>query len=478
MPPTTRYTTLLQKHLPAGDAWPRDEDTELFELLDGLGVEFSRVEQRALDLIEEIDPRTTSELLDDWERVCGLPGDNPNPPATTDARRAALLEHLRGLGAPSITNINALLEAISSWYSYRDYEYFSPFVPGSTVGQSLTQDEWQHTVRLHLESLDNGGENDLAVEWLLTRIMPAHVLCLVQWIGAFSVDVGENHTLNAVATNGFRVWVSVGSVASSRNILRTTYDGFTESTTKIQPDGSLTTLYTVVYDPIYDTWWAAGDRASAGQPPQVKRSADGGVTWVNVTPDGGSNVTLKGSAHDGAGIVILVGSNGIIQRIDSGFNFNAYSAGSSYTGTFQAAAFADSLFVAVGTAGEVQSSSDGITWTSRTPGGFAGELRAVHYSDGLWVAVGDDGEVQTSADGLTWARHTSNVFSTDCYAVTKIGEHWWVSARSATTYYRTTDPTDPDSWDTFDTDFPTSGWVWDGRWLAAANISNVGIRLS
>lgn len=58
--------------------------------------------------------------------------------------------------------------------------------------------------------------------------------------------------------------------------------------------------------------------------------------------------------------------------------------------------------------GTVRTSTDGITWVSRTPptGGSVGY--GVVEGDGIWVMVGSGGSVFTSTDTITWTTRTSN----------------------------------------------------------------------
>ena len=98
------YLHQLQRLLPQGPAWPREPDALLTRLLDAFAEEFSRVDMRLDLLIEEADPRTTYELLADWERVCGLPGDCAllaGTDFTVEQRRAALITKLTERGGQS-----------------------------------------------------------------------------------------------------------------------------------------------------------------------------------------------------------------------------------------------------------------------------------------------------------------------------------------------------------------------------------------
>lgn len=73
---TDKYSKLLANLLPPGPAWSADDS-----LLKGLAPSLGRVEQRTADLMLEIDPASTSELIDRYETICGLP-DSCTPIAT------------------------------------------------------------------------------------------------------------------------------------------------------------------------------------------------------------------------------------------------------------------------------------------------------------------------------------------------------------------------------------------------------------
>lgn len=63
-----------------------------------------------------------------------------------------------------------------------------------------------------------------------------------------------------------------------------------------------------------------------------------------------------------------------------------------------------SLFVAVGSSGEIYSSPDGLTWTARVLSGNA--LYSVASSGSLWIAVGETGTVKTSPNAIDWTSRT------------------------------------------------------------------------
>ncbi len=95
------YQQLLFALLPQGAVWPRDPDSTLGQTLAALAEEMARVDARALDLLDEADPRTTYELLPDWEQTCGLPDACAGLGASLQERRAAVVARVTHRGGQS-----------------------------------------------------------------------------------------------------------------------------------------------------------------------------------------------------------------------------------------------------------------------------------------------------------------------------------------------------------------------------------------
>lgn len=101
-------------------------------------------------------------------------------------------------------------------------------------------------------------------------------------------------------------------------------------------------------------------------------------------------------------------------------------------------------WVAVGDAGKIASSTDGITWTQRTSNFGTTNIRWVAYGGGTWVAVGDSGKISTSTDATTWTAVTTATsgWSTS-YGIYHVayGNGNWVGNNTNGTLKQTTDPT-------------------------------------
>lgn len=121
--------------LPRGQAWPKRWGTTLAETVEGLSDYWGFVDGRAADLLEiESDPRTTVELLPDWERNWGLP-DPCFPDATTISERQHMLVlYMTLLGGQS----RAWFQYVAAFTGYQiEIAEWSPFMCGvSEVGDT------------------------------------------------------------------------------------------------------------------------------------------------------------------------------------------------------------------------------------------------------------------------------------------------------------------------------------------------------
>lgn len=77
---------------------------------------------------------------------------------------------------------------------------------------------------------------------------------------------------------------------------------------------------------------------------------------------------------------------------------------SGTTNNLNAVVYTNNLFVAVGNAGIILTSPDGVNWSSQTSG-TANSLSGVAYGNGHFVTVGANDTVLTSADATNWTAH-------------------------------------------------------------------------
>jgi uncharacterized protein YmfQ (DUF2313 family) len=111
------FVSLWQSFMPRGQAWTRSVFSVFHALAEAVAVEFGRIQARADGLLDEMDPRSTTELIADWERITGLPDPCAvAAPTSLDGRRAAVTARLvaRGgwSGGPSVPFLTAVMVAL------------------------------------------------------------------------------------------------------------------------------------------------------------------------------------------------------------------------------------------------------------------------------------------------------------------------------------------------------------------------------
>lgn len=185
------YLSQLQALLPQGPAWPREPAALLTRLLDAFADEFARVDARADQLIDEADPRTTYELLADWERVAGLPGTCAllaGINLTIEQRRSALVTKLTGRGGQSRAYFIALAARLGFTVTITEFHEYSVI---DDVEAALNGEDWnfawQINVPLHTV-IDMTVESNVAtplaiwgnalLECALSKDKPAHTVAL------------------------------------------------------------------------------------------------------------------------------------------------------------------------------------------------------------------------------------------------------------------------------------------------------------
>ncbi len=189
---TEDYKPTVIQVLPDGLAWKPTPSGKMDKLFCAWSKEPSRVEKRGADLIEEMDVRTTEELLPDWERNLGLPGSCTNPPTTLDDRREAAHAKLTGR---DIRNEQFFLD-LAADLGYPNASIrreHNPFQMGvSDMGDAFYSDggHWTYTWTLILlTSTDNDG----ALQCQMRENAQAHEVVHFEYPGqAAGVFIIEN----------------------------------------------------------------------------------------------------------------------------------------------------------------------------------------------------------------------------------------------------------------------------------------------
>lgn len=94
-----QYRNQLRSLLPSGPAWEPERVPELDQVLEGMAQELARLDARAVDLLNEMDPAGVSELVPDWEAVMNLPDPCLGATPLYDDRRLAVRRRLLAVGS-------------------------------------------------------------------------------------------------------------------------------------------------------------------------------------------------------------------------------------------------------------------------------------------------------------------------------------------------------------------------------------------
>jgi uncharacterized protein YmfQ (DUF2313 family) len=133
------YTSLLQRLMPRGRAWPRDQDAVQTVALGGFALGPQRVDAAASGLIPAAFPATATYLLGEWEETLGLPARFGGPVGTTSQRQADVVASLTGLGGQSIAYF--VTYAAQLGYSIT-IEQFKPWVCTDDCDAPIDGLEW------------------------------------------------------------------------------------------------------------------------------------------------------------------------------------------------------------------------------------------------------------------------------------------------------------------------------------------------
>jgi hypothetical protein len=205
---------------------------------------------------------------------------------------------------------------------------------------------------------------------------------------------GTTSDLYALTYTG-NMFVAVGD----NGIILTSADGFSWM---LQPSGANNLLNGIAYGG--NTLVAVGGAYySAGRDQSIILSSeDNGATWI--TRASATTYDLYAAAH-GKNTFVAVGEHGIMSSTDGAIWLRRLSSSQYYFDI----TYANNMFVAVGGgwaplsfSPEIQTSQDGITWTSAAYPADVYSLYGVTYGNHTFVAVGMDGSIVTSPDGTTW----------------------------------------------------------------------------
>lgn len=312
------------------------------------------------------------------------PGDNSNAflMGTTDGT-AWTTSELTSSGDPD--SITSLTIIGSTWVAVGGDKCYKSTNQGATWTRS--------TIGTNVSSVVSTGSRLIAVGHT-TRAFSTNQG--TTWTTGSDTTLYYPNALTWDATSAKAIAVGDGGTIASSS------DGVTW--TKLAPQlpasASLNDAFTTVAANTTGTLVAANNQG------YLYASTNGGTTWTpNAVPGSRMNALAWDSAHS---VFIAVGEDGVIQTSANGTAWT--SSSSPFTGeVLYGVAASGGTVVAVGDDGGQNgiihvSTDGGSNWSTIVPGFFQPVLRTVIRGGALWVAMGDAGTVFTSTNGLAWTQ--------------------------------------------------------------------------
>jgi uncharacterized protein YmfQ (DUF2313 family) len=187
------YASQLAKLLPRGLLWAETASNKVGSLIDAMATEMARIDARSDDMLNEADPRTTFELLPDWERNYGLPENCSLEAQNLQERIESLVAKVNFEGSLSIPFFIELAASIGFEITITEFDVFTV---DSDVDQPLNGIEWRYTWQVNAPeetityfTVDSDVDMPLAkwgnqlLECTFNRTKPAHTTILFAYGG-------------------------------------------------------------------------------------------------------------------------------------------------------------------------------------------------------------------------------------------------------------------------------------------------------
>ncbi|HAW5846443.1 TPA: DUF2313 domain-containing protein [Escherichia coli] len=185
------YIRLLSALLPPGPAWSASDPS-----IAGAAPSLTRVHQRADALMRELDPRTTTELINRWERLCGLPDECiPAGTQTLRQRQQRLDAKVNLAGGINEDFYLAQLAALGRPDATITRYDKSTFTCSSACTDAVNAPEWRYYWQVNMPAAANTtwmtcGDpcdsalriwGDTVVECVLNKLCPSHTYVIFKY---------------------------------------------------------------------------------------------------------------------------------------------------------------------------------------------------------------------------------------------------------------------------------------------------------
>lgn len=198
MPISTDYESQMEALLPRGPIWRRSRGSTLDAVIYSAAREFARVDARLASVLDEADPRTSTEMLTEWFTDWGVPSDCikaiANP--TLEMMRQELIAKItsnQGLTADFFEGLAGVLGYDAAVTT------FDTFTCASLCDARLYDENWRTTFVLGIAFAEDGHAKYFETTWtadqplatwgnallecLIKALAPAHVNVIFMYEG-------------------------------------------------------------------------------------------------------------------------------------------------------------------------------------------------------------------------------------------------------------------------------------------------------
>lgn len=136
---------------------------------------------------------------------------------------------------------------------------------------------------------------------------------------------------------------------------------------------------------------------------QIRESTDS-ISWISRVDTGAPFLTSNGKW-----LTFLSSRNAYVGTPSSGTPFNFAKV------NLNNLAYGNGIYTAVGNSGAMSTSTDLLSWTTRTSTFGSSNITVVAYGNGIWFAAGAGNQIRTSTDAITWTTRTNNDIAAAAY---------------------------------------------------------------
>lgn len=169
------YLRQLKSLLPPGVLLNLSPSGVISKTLQATSDELARVDARAIDLLNESDPRTATETIGEWEQVVSLPDEQvPVVPATLAERRTAVTQKWTMRGGQSLTYFAQLCTACG--WVLDSITLSSVLRAGFRANDRCYEATYAYTINFNLRDPIAGALSTANLERVLRHATHAHMI--------------------------------------------------------------------------------------------------------------------------------------------------------------------------------------------------------------------------------------------------------------------------------------------------------------